>query len=151
VPRYPYPVALSYVCPDIFGVLEGERLVRDTDTRYYLRYCEQPVVYHDSGFRSRLDHNHLPPIVTTRLADPSDEAFEDWTALSHPASHSMDIHIYGSRAPPESIVSPVCFRASKFSDNASKRLHRTYLHLLQHPSVTKTVCYTQLSLCWRMI
>jgi hypothetical protein len=136
---------LSELIPDSSGVLEGEDIVRASNMRYNLRYCEQPVGYQDSGLRSRLNHSHLPPIVTTpRLVDSSDEAFEDWTALSRPASHFMDMHIYGSRASPESIISLVCLHESKFCRNTSKHLYRTYLHLLQHPNATNTVCYTQL-------
>ena len=146
---------LSEVFPDSSGVLEGEKLVRVSSaphTRYILR--EQPVVHYDSDSDSgsRLNHTHLPPIVITPLANLSlDEAFEDWTALSRSASHSMDMHVYSLRASHESVRSVVCFCASKSSDTSCERLHRTYLHLLQHPLVINTVCYTQPSICWRMI
>ena len=108
-------------------------------------------MHSDSDSGSRLNHTYLPPIVTTPLANVSlDEAFEDWTVLSR-SSHSMDRHIYSLHASSESIRSVVCFRASKFSDTSYKLLYRTYHHLLQHPLAMNTVCYTQPSICWRMI
>ncbi|KAI9452685.1 hypothetical protein BJY52DRAFT_1225982 [Lactarius psammicola] len=83
---------------DSSGVLEGEQLVKGSGIRGKLWYCEQPVVYHDSDSRSRLNHRCLRPIVTTLSANPSLEGtFEDWTALSRPASRSINIHIYRSR------------------------------------------------------
>jgi hypothetical protein len=101
---------LSDVFIDSFGVLEGEQLVRGSSTRYNSRYCEQPVVYHDSEFSSRLNHCCLRPIITTPLTNPSsDGAFEDWTVLSHPAPHSIDTHIYGLRGSPETTSSLVGF------------------------------------------
>ena len=100
---------LSEVFPDSSGVLEGEKLVRVSSSRYILRYCEQPVVHYDSDSGPRLNHTYLSPIVTTPLANhPWDEAFEDWTALSRSASHSMDMHVYSLRASPESIRNVVC-------------------------------------------
>ncbi len=108
---------LSDAFPDSSGVLEGEKLVRGSSIRYHLRYREQPVVYHDSESRPRLNHSYLRPIVTTPSANPtSDGAFEEWTVLSRPASHSINIHIYGSRGSPGSTSSLVCFNTSIYSD-----------------------------------
>ncbi|KAN0133536.1 hypothetical protein V8E53_008704 [Lactarius tabidus] len=88
----------ALVFRDSSGVLEGERLVRSIQGNFW--YCEQPVAHHDSEFRSRSSHSCLRPVVTTPPADPSAEwTFEDWTLLTRPASHSIDIHIYGSRRP----------------------------------------------------
>ncbi|KAH8978305.1 hypothetical protein EDB92DRAFT_1956704 [Lactarius akahatsu] len=64
---------------------------------------EQPVEYHDSESRPRLDHSYLRPIITTPSANPSSSSvgeFEDWTVLSHPASHSVNAHIYFPRGSP---------------------------------------------------
>ena len=120
--------SLSDVFPDSSGVLEGEKLVRDSSIRYSLRPCEQPVVYHGSEFRSRLNHSCLWPIVATPSANSlSDGAFEDWTVLSGPGSHSIDIHIYGLRGSSGSTNSLVCFSAFGFSDTSCEPLHRTYL------------------------
>ena len=117
---------LSDVFPDSFGVLEGEKLVRSTSTQYKFRYCEQLVVYHDPESHSRLNHRSLRSIVTTPLVNPSsDGEFEDWTALSRPASHSIEIHISGLRGYPGSTSSLVCFPASCFTDTAHKPLPRT--------------------------
>ena len=138
---------LSDVFPDSSGVLEGEQVVRGSSTRYNLRYCEQPVVYNDSESRSRLNHSYLRPIITTPSANPSSVgAFEDWTVLSHPTLHSINVHIYDSRGSPGSTSSLVCFHASNYSDIARKLLHRTYLHRLQHPSDQDIPCYTRLSI-----
>lgn len=144
----------SDVYSDSSGVLEGEKLVRDPSTRYHLRHCEQPVVYHGSESRSRLNHSYLRPIITTPSANClSDGAFEDWRALSRPVSHSIDIHIYGLRGSPGYTSSLVCFRASSFSDISCKPLRRTYLHRLQRPSDLSTGCYTRLglSICLTMM
>ena len=106
---------LSEVIPDGSGILEGEKLVRVSSSRYVLRYCERPVVHYDSDSDSgpRLNHTYLPPIVTTSLTNLSlDEAFEDWAALSR-SSRSMDMHVYSLRVSPESIRSLVRFRSSK--------------------------------------
>ncbi|KAH9021822.1 hypothetical protein EDB85DRAFT_2293351 [Lactarius pseudohatsudake] len=80
------------------GALEGEQLVRGSGVQEDLWYRKQPVVYHDSWSHARLNYGCLRPIVTTPSVDPSSEgSFEDWTVLSHPASHSNNIHIYGPR------------------------------------------------------
>ena len=106
-------MALSEVFLDSSGVLEGEKFVRVSSLRYILRYREQLAVHYDYDFGSRLNHTHLPPIVTTPLANASlDEAFEDWTVLSC-SSHSMDRHVYSLQVSPESIRSLVRFRSSK--------------------------------------
>jgi hypothetical protein len=134
---------LSDVFPDRSGVLEGEQLVRGPTIRDDLWYCEQPVVYHDSKSHSRLNHSYLRPIVTTPSTDPSSEGtFEDWTVLGHPASHSINIHIFGPRGSPLS-TALVCLNTSSHSDTSLRLLHRTYLHR-QHPSDQDTACYTQL-------
>ncbi|KAH9175952.1 hypothetical protein EDB89DRAFT_240045 [Lactarius sanguifluus] len=81
---------------DNSGVIEGEQLVRDSNIRGKLWFWEQPVVYDDGEeCRSRMDHGYLRPILTTSLADSrsADGASEDWTVLSRPASHSINIHI----------------------------------------------------------
>lgn len=139
---FPY-FAVSDVFLDSFGVLEGESLVRDSSTRYNLRYSERPVVHHNFESRSRLNHSCLQPIITTPSADPSlHGAFEDWTVLSRPGSHSIDIHVYGLRGShgPTSIL--VCLRTSGFSDVACEPLHRTHLHHLQFPSDLRIGYYT---------
>ena len=151
---FPYFIALSDVFKDSFGILEEESLVRDSSTRYNLRHCERPVVHHDFESRSRLDHNCLQPIITTPSADPSlDGAFENWTVLSRPGSHSIDIHIYGLRSShgPTSIL--VRFRTSNFPNGACKPLHRTHLHHLQYPSDLHIGYYTNHgpSICLMMI
>jgi hypothetical protein len=134
---------LSDESPDIFGVLEGEKLVRGSRTRYNLRYREQQVVDSDSECRSRLKHSCLHPIVTTPPTNPSsDGAFEDWTVLSCLASHSIDTHIYALQGSPGSTSSPVCFYVSGFSATSCEPLCRTYLHLLQRPSDLSTEFYT---------
>ena len=146
--------SLSDVFPDNSGVLEGEKLVINSSTRYCLRHSEQPVVYHGSEFHSRLNHSCLRPIITTPSAHPSpDGAFEDWTVLGLPISYSIDIHIYGLRGSHGSTSILVCFRASGFSDAACKPLYRTHLHRLQRPSDLSTRYYTKhgLSICSRMI
>ena len=143
---------LSDIFPDSSGVLSGERLVRGSSTRYYLRHLEQSVSFHGSESRSRLNHRCLRSIVTTPPTNPSsDKTFEDWTALCRPASHSIDIHIDGLWGSPGSTSSPVCFHASSFTETVRKLLHRTYLHRLQRPSDLNIGCYTRLSIRSRMI
>ncbi|KAH9066569.1 hypothetical protein EDB87DRAFT_436231 [Lactarius vividus] len=82
---------------DNSGVIEGEQLVRDSNIRGKLWFWEQPVVYNDDDddeCRSRMDHSYLRPILITPPADRSaDGASEDWTVLSRPASHSINIYI----------------------------------------------------------
>ncbi|KAI9432321.1 hypothetical protein H4582DRAFT_2102310 [Lactarius indigo] len=95
----------SLIFRDDSGVLEGEQLIRSSSTRDKLWYREQPVVFHDSEFchGSQLTRNHrcLRPIVTTSFGDfPTGGTFGDWKALSRPASHPINIHIYGSRGSP---------------------------------------------------
>ncbi|KAI9440444.1 hypothetical protein H4582DRAFT_2097302, partial [Lactarius indigo] len=85
---------------DNSGVIEGQGLVIDSNIRGKLWFCEQPVVYDDddSEPRSQMDHSYLRPILTTLLRDRSaDGAFEDWTVLSRPASHSINIHLSFAR------------------------------------------------------
>ncbi len=143
---------LSDIFPDDSGVLEGEQLVRSSSIQGKLWYCEQPVVYRDSESRSRLNHCCLRPILTTPLGDsPAGGTFEDWTVLSRPESHSINIHIYRSREFPESTSSLVCFYAPSYSDTAPNLLHRTYLPRLQHPSDQGTACIIRLSIRSRMI
>lgn len=132
---------LSDVFTDYSGVLEGEQLVRSSNTRSNLWHCEQPVLYQDSKPSSRLNHGYLRPIVTTPLADSSWETFQDWTVLSHPASHSINIHIYGPGRSPQSTL--VCFNTSSYSGTARKLLCRTCPHL-RHPSDLVTPCFTQI-------
>ena len=107
---------LSDVFPDRSGVLEGERLVRSSSMQYNLRYGEKPVVHQDSKYRSRLNHL-VSPIVTTKANHSAEEKFEDWTVLSHPASHCIDIHIYGSRAPTSHLV---CLNTSMYFDSHTR-------------------------------
>lgn len=123
---------LSDVFPDSSGVLEGERFVRGSSTRYYFQHFEQSVVYHGSESRSWLKHHRLWPIVTTPSASPLlDRGFEAWTSLSRLTSHSTDIHIYGLCGSPASTSSLVRFHASGLSGSACQPLHRTHLHHLQ--------------------
>jgi hypothetical protein len=145
---------LSDVYPDSSGALEGENLVRDSSTRYHLRHCERPVVYYGSESRSRLNHSYLQPIVTAPSVNSlSDGAFEVWTALNHPVSHSVDIHIYGLRESPASSSSLVSLRASGLSNISCKPLRRTYLHRLQRPRdlCTGSCTRVRLSICLTMI
>ncbi|KAH9174166.1 hypothetical protein EDB89DRAFT_593988 [Lactarius sanguifluus] len=89
----------SLIFRDRSGVLEGEQLVKGYSIQYNLWHCEEPgLVHQDSESHSRLNHSCLLPIVTSPSADNSAEGtFDDWTVLSRPASHCIDIHIYGSR------------------------------------------------------
>jgi hypothetical protein len=114
-----------------------------------------PWVYHDSGCRSRLNDSNLWPIITTPSANPSsDGAFEDWTILSHPAPHSIDVHIFGLRGSPGYTNSLVGFLscASGISDTSCKPLCRAHRRL-QRPSDPSTEYYTRvrLSVCLTMI
>jgi len=103
-------------CSDVFSdnsrVLEGEQLDKGSSIRGKLWCDEQPVVFHDTDPRSRLNHSCLQPILTTPSANPPLEGtFEDWTVLSRPESHSINIHSYGSQRSPGSASSLVCFHA----------------------------------------
>ncbi len=85
----------SDVSPDHRGSLEGEQLVRLSALPGNLWYCEQRIAFPDSGTHARSDHRCMRPIMTASFATPaSGRPFEDWTVLSHPASHSIHIHIY---------------------------------------------------------
>jgi hypothetical protein len=104
---FPNPVPFSNVFSDSSGVLEGEGLVRSCSIQGKLWCCEQPAVYHDTESLSRLNHRCLRRIASTTLGDSlTERTFEDWTVLSRPASHIMNIHIYGPR---RSLRSLVCF------------------------------------------
>ncbi|KAH9062548.1 hypothetical protein EDB83DRAFT_2552038 [Lactarius deliciosus] len=93
----------SLIFRDSSGVLEGEQLVTGSSIRCKLQHSEQPLEYHDSESRPRLDHSYLRPIITTPSANPSSVGeFEDWTVLSRPASHSINVHIYRPRGSPGS-------------------------------------------------
>ncbi|KAI9432323.1 hypothetical protein H4582DRAFT_1104928 [Lactarius indigo] len=87
------------------GELEGEQLVRSFSIPYDLWYCEQSVVHQDSESGSRLNHSRLQPVVTTPLDDSPTETPEDWTFLSRPVSHSINIPIYHSRGSTSSLNS----------------------------------------------
>lgn len=101
---------LSEIFPDNAGVLEGEQLVRGSSIRGKLWYFEQPVLYHES--LSRLKLHCLRHITTAPLSDNSERTtFEDWTVLSRPVSHSINIHIYCSRESPGPTGSLVRWRA----------------------------------------
>ncbi|KAH8983457.1 hypothetical protein EDB92DRAFT_1574082 [Lactarius akahatsu] len=79
------------------GSLEGEQLVRLSVLPRNLWYCEQRIAFPDSGVHGRSDHRFMRPIVTTPLATPAPATrrlFDDWTVLSHSASHSIHVHIY---------------------------------------------------------
>ncbi|KAI9451454.1 hypothetical protein BJY52DRAFT_1352074 [Lactarius psammicola] len=77
------------------GSLEGEQLVRLSALPGNLRYCEQQIVFPDSGAHARSDHRCMRPITTTPITTPtSGRLFEDWTVLNRPESHSNHIHIY---------------------------------------------------------
>ena len=136
------PRLLSDVSTDRSGVLEGDQLVRSSSMRYNLWHCGGPVVHQDFESCSRLNHRRLQPIVT------APRAFEDWTVLSHPASHYVYIHIHCSQAPTSH---PVCFNASIYSDTADELLYRTWLHRHQHPLDQGTSFYTRLSIRLTMI
>ena len=152
-----FPTILSlpltwHVCPDISGVLEGEQLIRGSSTRSNLGYREQAVVYHDPESHPRSNHSYLRPIITTPSATPSSDGdFNDWAVLSRPASHSINMHIYGLLGSPGSTSGLVCSRASSFFDNAYKHLRRTYPHRLQRLRDLDTESYTRLSIHSRMI
>ncbi len=84
---------LSDVFSDSSGVLEGEQLVKGSSIGNFW-YCEQQLVFHDSGSRSRLNHRYLRPIVTTSSADRSARGiYEDWTALNRLAlTYTFTVH-----------------------------------------------------------
>ena len=135
---------LSDVFTDYSGVLEEEQLVGGINARNNLWHCQQPALYQDSKPPSRPNHGCLRPIVTTSRADSSSEGtFQDWTILSHPASHSINIHIYGPGRSPESTSTLVCFNTSSYSDTARKLLCRVFPHL-RHPSDQDTPCFTRI-------
>jgi hypothetical protein len=143
---------LSDIFPDNSGVLEGEQLVRGSSIRGKLWYFEQPVLYHDFESLSQLKLRCLRPITTTQLSDKSERAtFEDWTVLSRPVSHSINIHIYRSRESPGPTSNLVRWHAYNHSDTTRKLLYRIYLHHLQHRSDQDTTLYTRLSIHSRMI
>ncbi|KAF8271176.1 hypothetical protein EI94DRAFT_1721043 [Lactarius quietus] len=96
----------SLIFRDRSGVLEGEQLVRSPEMRYNLWYCEEPIVHQDSEPRSRLNRRCLPPIVTIPTDCSAEGTFEDWTILSRPTSHYVDIHVHGSRATSRLDVAP---------------------------------------------
>ena len=133
--------SLSDVFTDYSGVLEEEQLVRGPNT-HNLWHCEQPVLYQDSKTSPRPNNSCLRPIATTPPADSSwEKTFQDWTVLTHPASHSINIHIYGPGRSPQSTL--VCFNTSSHSGTALKLPCRTYPHL-RHPSDLATPCFTRI-------
>ncbi|KAH9016380.1 hypothetical protein EDB83DRAFT_229622 [Lactarius deliciosus] len=88
---------LSDVSSDHRGSLEGKQLARISVLLGNLWYSEQQVSFPDSGIHSRSDHRCMRPITTIPFATSapaSGRLFGDWTVLSHPASHSIHIHIY---------------------------------------------------------
>ncbi|KAH9037016.1 hypothetical protein EDB84DRAFT_1481771 [Lactarius hengduanensis] len=79
------------------GSLEGEQLIRLSALPGNLWYWEQQT---DPGPHTRSDHRCIRAIMTTTtpFATPASwKPFEDWTVLSHPASHSIHIHIYDAK------------------------------------------------------
>ncbi|KAI9432403.1 hypothetical protein H4582DRAFT_1112410 [Lactarius indigo] len=85
------------------GVLEGEKLVRNTNTKGNWWHYDDPIVFPKCECRPRLNPNRLRPIVTTLSANPaSGMPFDDWTFLSHPSSHSINIQIYSAQGRRES-------------------------------------------------
>ena len=132
--------------------LRASNLSGGSSTRSNLGYREQAVVYHDPESHPRSNHSYLRPIITTPSATPSsDGEFNDWAVLSRPASHSINMHIYGLLGSPGSTSGLVCSRAPSFSDTAYKYLRRTYPHRLQRLRDLDTESYTRLSIHSRMI
>jgi hypothetical protein len=122
------------------GLLEGGQLVRRSILPSELWYCEQQMPFRES------DHRCLRPIVTTPLATLA-RPFEDWTILSHPASHSIHIHIYdGERVRIPGSESMVRFHASSIlCVSYAPVLGRTSLRRRQHPSVPGIMYHTPAS------
>ena len=101
---------LSDIFPDSSGVLEGEKLVRNTIIGNWRRY-DEPSVFLNFEFLARLCRSHLPPIITTPSVNPTlGRPFDDWTVLSHPSSYSRNMHIYPAQSPHRS-MNMVCFDA----------------------------------------
>ncbi|KAH9167526.1 hypothetical protein EDB89DRAFT_119978 [Lactarius sanguifluus] len=92
---------------DTSGVLKGEQLVRSSSsssTQDNWWHYEQPVISPDSESLARLSHNCLRPIITNPSANPTlGFPLEDWSSLSRPALHFINIHIYDASRPPRSL------------------------------------------------
>ncbi|KAI9435925.1 hypothetical protein H4582DRAFT_490491 [Lactarius indigo] len=87
----------TLIFKDHCGSLEGNQLSRISVLPGNWLYCEQQVTFPEYGAHGRSDHRCIRPITTTPFATPASLAgrpFEDWTVLSHQASHSIHIHIY---------------------------------------------------------
>ncbi|KAI9457241.1 hypothetical protein BJY52DRAFT_515138 [Lactarius psammicola] len=115
---------------DSSGVLEGERLVNSSSIRGKLYYREQPVVYHDPDSCSRLNHRCLRSIITTPANPSLGGTFEDWTVLSRPAPHSINIHIYRSRGSLESTSSLGLLPPPPTSERPGYPVHYTTINTL---------------------
>ncbi|KAH8995988.1 hypothetical protein EDB92DRAFT_1844354, partial [Lactarius akahatsu] len=86
----------SLIFRDRSGILEGDQLVGGSSIWYSLSRYETQVVHQDSKFR--LNRSYLLPIATTLPADHSaDWTSKDWTVLTHPAFHCVDVRIHSSR------------------------------------------------------
>ena len=97
---------LSNVFPDSSGVLEGERLVRSSNTRYYLRHIEHSVVNPGSESRSRLNRRYLLPIMTPPPSNPS--SVGDWrigqlSVAQHRTPLTHTFTVYGDLLGPQAV------------------------------------------------
>ncbi|KAH9011619.1 hypothetical protein EDB84DRAFT_1007867 [Lactarius hengduanensis] len=86
----------SLIFRDRSGILEGDQLVRGSSIWSNFSRYETPVVHQDSKFRS--NRSYLRLIATTLSADHSaDWTSKDWTVLTHPAFHCVDVQIHSSQ------------------------------------------------------
>jgi hypothetical protein len=94
--HFSFRPVLSDVFSDSSGVLEGEELVRSTSIGANWRCYKEPLVIPNNECRARLNHSCLRPIITTPPTDTTSAPFDDWTVLSHPSSHSINIQVYSA-------------------------------------------------------
>lgn len=89
----------TLIFKDSSGVLEGEQLVRNTSIKGNWWRYDEPVVSSNCERRVRLNHRRLRPILTTPSVGPStsEMPFDDWTDLSHPSSHSINVQMYSAQ------------------------------------------------------
>ena len=120
---FPTRCLFSDISPDIRGCLEGERLVRNDIPGPTRWYCEPIATPPNSESRARLNHNCIPAITTTPLANPvAQTTFEDWTVLTRPELDFFNIHIFDERVSlPVSTESMVCLSASGMAHDSDTR------------------------------
>ena len=117
----------SDVFPDGSGVLEGEQLVRNTSIKTPWWCYEEPVVFPNCECCTRLNHTLLPPIATTPSVTPSVNStslmpFDDWTFLTHPSPHPINLKIYSVQSRRGSIMDLVRLNASNTHHDAQHQL-----------------------------